>query len=551
MKRRTFIYSTVSAALASRVLPGCYASGRTEFRLEEATIAGVQEALASGVLTSEALVGLYLARIAAYDHGGPRLSSVLTLNPRALETAAALDAERRSRGPRGPLHGVPVLLKDNVDTFDMPTSNGSAILKDAMAPDDAFIARALRDAGAVILGKAAMGEFAGGSYNSVGGQTINPYHLRRNTGGSSSGSGAAIAANFAILAVGTDTSTSVRGPAAFNGVVGLRPTTGLISRDGIAPKNLNFDSAGPMARTVTDVALMMNTIAAPDPSDALNQEVWREVSRLGSAPSGSIDYTSFLNPDALGGAKIGVVRDFFGGDPEIDQLAQAALATLEALGAELVDVELPQKILDSYLGQGGQAIRRLSDYRFRRDWEAYLATLGGDIPRTVAGFIERYETVIMDSPLPVEDSVMRLLRDSTTTSEADPVYRRLLDETLPQATADKLALFEQHGVDALAFPYTSSFAAPIRNPVYQLDDPTFVASDRPQPAILAGYSSVGFPGIVVPMGFGSAGLPGSLSFFGKPYEEGRLIAYAYAYEQATGWRRPSSLVPPLPGEVLG
>jgi amidase len=297
---------------AALMFESAFAAPVHTFKLEEATIADINAAFDSGALTSEKLVKLYLARIAAYEDGGPKLNSILALNPKAVETAAALDKERKVKGPRSPLHGIPVLLKDNVDTFDMPTSNGSAILKDAIPPDDANIAKALRDAGAVILGKAAMGEFAGGSYNSVGGQTINPYHFKRHTGGSSSGSGAAIAANFAVLAVGTDTSTSVRGPAAYNGIVGIRPTTGLISRDGIAPKNLNFDSAGPMARTVTDVALMLNVIAFPDESDATGMQVWNEVKKK---TPGKIDYTQHLKKDALKGAKLGVVRDFFGGDP--------------------------------------------------------------------------------------------------------------------------------------------------------------------------------------------------------------------------------------------
>jgi amidase len=549
LKRRTFLSSSLALA-AGRALPAVFPFSvnwqREGFRLEEATIASIHQAVSSGILTTERLVELYLARIEAYDFGAPRLASVLAVNPRALDDARALDRERRARGPRGRLHGIPVLLKDNVDTVDMPTSNGSWVLRKAMAPDDAFITKALRDAGAVILGKAAMGEFAGGSYNSVRGQTINPYHLKRNTGGSSSGSGAAIAANLAVLAVGTDTSTSVRGPAAYNGLVGLRPTTGLISRDGIAPKNLNFDTAGPMARTVTDLAQMLSVIGAPDGgADPLNATVWGEIGSQG------IDYSTFLDEEGLRGARLGVVRDFFGGDPEIDALAEAALRTLEGLGAQLVEVTLPQKILDTYLGRGGQTIRRISDHRFRADWEAYLRTLGGDVPRTVADFIRVYETEVMGSAAPVEASVMRLLRDSLETSVDDPAYRQLLGETLPMATRDKLALFSEHGVDALVFPYESAFASPIRNPIYSLEDPTYVGSDRTVSSIFAGYSSVGFPGIVVPMGFGGQGLPMALSFFGRPYEEGRLIQYAFAYEQASGLRRPSPLVPPLNGEEIG
>jgi len=519
------------------------ASDKTHvFHLEEATLADINAAMAAGTLTSEQLVKQYLARIAAYEDGGPKLNAILTLNPKAVEMAIALDKERKTRGPRGPLHGVPVLLKDNIDTFDMPTSNGSAILKDSIPPDDAQLAKALREAGAVILGKTAMGEFAGGSYNSVGGQTINPYHFKRHTGGSSSGSGAAIAANFAVLAVGTDTSTSVRGPAAYNGIVGLRPTTGLISRDGIAPKNLNFDSAGPMARTVTDVATMLNVIAFSDPSDALSVRTWSEEHRLHGA---KIDFTRYLEKGSLKGAKLGVVRDFFGGDPEIDALAEVAIKKMQSLGAIIVEIKLDPGFLDRYLGTGGRDIRKISDYRFKSDWEAYLATLGPHVPKSVAEFIHLYETEVNKSPLPVEDSVMRLLRDSLTTSTDDPAYKKLIESTLPNATQEKLALFEKYGVAALVFPYQSTFGPPITNPAFKIDDPTYVKSDKPQPAILSGYSSVGFPAIVVPMGFGTQGLPMDISFFGKPYDEGRLIGYAYAYEQATKLRKPSPLLPPL------
>ena len=548
--RRTVLLTLASAALG--IAAPSLAAGT--FKLEEATLSDIDKAMDAGVITSEKLVQLYLARIAAYEDGGPKLNSILTLNPKALETAKALDAERKAKGPRGPLHGVPVLLKDNVDTFDMPTSNGAAVLKNSIPPDDAHIAKALRDAGAVIIGKAAMGEFAGGSYNSVGGQTINPYNHKRHTGGSSSGSGAAIAANFAVLAVGTDTSTSVRGPAAFNGIVGIRPTTGLISRDGIAPKNLNFDTAGPMARTVTDVATMLNVLASPDAADPLNVTVWKEVAKRDAAAvkngKSQIDYTRYLKADALKGARLGVVRDFFGGDPEIDALTNTAIGEMKKLGAQTVEITLTPEFVNAYLTDGGRKIRTVSDYRFRADWEKYLATLGPDVPKTVADFVKVDETVVNKSPLPVEDSVMRLLTTSLKTSTDAPEYKDLINNILPGATKAKLALFEKYGVDALVFPYQSTFAPPISNPAYKVDDPTFVKSERPQPTILAGYSSVGFPAIVVPMGFGSQGLPMDVSFFGKPYEEGRLIGYAYAYEQATKLRKPSKLLPPLAGETV-
>lgn len=525
---------------AELVFPSVAAS----FSLQEASISSINEAFNNGLITAKKLVQMYLDRIATYEDGGTKLNSITTINPQALDIAEALDIERRLQGPRSPLHGIPILLKDNIDTFDLPTSNGSVILQNALPPDDAFITQKLRDAGAIILGKAAMGEFAGGSYNTIDGQTLNPYSFKRNTGGSSSGSAAAVAANLTVLGIGTDTSTSVRGPASFNGIVGLRPTTGLISRDGIAPKNLLFDTAGPMARTVTDMAHLLNVIAEVDPADPLTLD------SQGKIPS---DYTDFLVQGSLQGARIGVVRDFFGGNPEIDALAEAAIDKLEELGAVIVDpVNYPADYLNFYVRNGGTNIRRIADYRFKEDWEAYLATFADpSIPKTVAEFISIYETEVNSSALPVENSVLDLLRRSLTTSTSDPAYINLVDNLLPESTRIEMALFDSLDLDAMVFPYQSNFASPIRNPVYSVSDPTFQPGPNiPSPATIAGYASIGFPGIVVPMGFGSAGLPTAISFFGKPYDEGKLISYAYDYEQATLHRSPSPLAPPLPGETI-
>jgi amidase len=458
-----------------------------------------------------------------------------------------------------------VLLKDNVDTFDMATSNGSVILENAVPPDDAFIADALRDAGALILGKSSMGEFAGGSYNTVDGQTINPYNFKRQTGGSSSGSGASIAANLAVLAIGTDTSTSVRGPSSFNGIVGLRPTTGLISRDGIAPKNLTFDTAGPMARTVTDMAIMLSTVAGPDSADPLSLEVWREVAKryrrfLTRGPDGrgrergklGVDYTRFLKKGSLRGARLGVVREYFGGDPVIDALAEAAIAKMKALGATIVDpVVFDRSFVNNFVLDGvTYGVRDVADYRFKEDWEAYLATFGPDVPKTVKAFVDFYDTTVL--PFPVESSVLNgLLRDSLDHSSAEPLFQHLIRNVLPQNAALKHAIFDRDDLDALVFPYNASFAGPISNPLYRITDPTHIGSGgRPSPSTFAGYSAPGFPGIVVPMGFGPQGLPMTISFMGRPYEEGKLIGFAYDYEQATMLRRPSPLVPPLSGEVI-
>ncbi len=518
----------------------------TPFPVEETTIARVHAALEAGTLTCTALTKAYLARIAAYDDSGPTLNAVTTINPKALEEAAALDRQTGAARQR-PLFCIPVLLKDNIDTADMPTTNGSVLLKHARPRADAPIVRRLRAAGALILGKADMGEFAGGSYNTVDGQTVNPYNRKRDTGGSSSGSAASVAANFTLLAVGTDTSTSVRGPASFNGVVGLRPTTGLVSRAGIAPKNLNFDTAGPLARTVTDAATLLTALAGPDAGDPLSVDVFQRAPAAIKAGGGYVDYTQFLKTGSLKGARLGVLRDFFGGDPEIDALAEAALARVRALGAELVDIRLDPAFFAFYVKNGNQNIRKISDYRFRADWDAYLATLDGDILRSTAEFVRRYEAEVSKSPRPVEASVLDLLKRGLATSTDDPVYRNLLTKVLPEATRIKLGIFETNKVDALVFPYNPAFATPINNPTGKVDDPTYVgAKGVPAPSILAGYSSVGFPGIVVPMGFGVEGLPMDISFMGRPYDEGRLIGYAYDYEQASHMRKPSPRVPPLP-----
>src|SRR5690348_12167491 len=350
--RHSWLSLVLISVMAQTGLFTGLSAAESTFRLEEATIAEIREAVGAGALSSEKLVDLYLARIAAYDRAGPRLNSIITINPNAKAEAAALDKERADKGPRSPLHGIPVLLKDNIDVVNMPTTNGSAVMKDAVPPEDGSITKALRAAGAVILGKAAMGEFAGGSYNSVRGQTLNPYNVKRATGGSSSGSGAAISANFAVLAVGTDTSTSVRGPSSYTGIVGMRPTTGLISRAGIAPKNLNFDSAGPLARDVTDLALMMNVLAFPDAKDPKNVEVWREVEKIDPSARGGVDFTKALDKDALKGSRLGVLRDLFEGDPEISALADKAIATMRGLGATIVDIKLDPAFIELHLKSG-------------------------------------------------------------------------------------------------------------------------------------------------------------------------------------------------------
>jgi len=521
------------------------------FRLQEVTIADIHAAFKAGTLTCRQLVGLYLDRIRTYEDGGPRLNAITTVNPKALEAAAALDRQWQLSGPVGPLHCIPVLLKDNINTTDMPTTSGSAILKNSVPRDDATVVKALRNAGALILGKASMGELAAHAYNTIDGQQRNPYNFKRHPGGSSSGSAAAVAADLTALAVGTDTFTSVRSPAAFTGIVGLRPTTGLISRAGIAPRKANIDTPGPMARTVTDTAILLNALAGPDPADPLSLQVHSQYTAAGKAGRGYADFTRHLKKGSLKGARLGVVEDFFGGDPEVDALARAALAKMEALGAQLVDVRLDRDFLDRYVKNVRTTLMPILMYRFRQDWEAYLATLGPDVPKTVAEWVKIYETELAKSPLPPgtgPGSALTILRESLMHSADEPAYQDMIENVLPVLTRLKLAIYERHRVDALVFPYQPTFAGPISSPVETVKDPTYVATpDRPIPNHLAGYSSVGFPMIVTPIGFGTQGLPMGIAFMGRPYEEGRILGYAYDYEQATKMRRPSPLLPPLQG----
>ncbi len=519
------------------------------FRLQEATVADIQAAFKAGTLTCRQLVGLYLDRIHAYEDGGPRLNAITTVNPKVIEAASALDRQWELSGPVGPLHCIPVLLKDNINTTDMPTTSGSAILKNSVPRDDATIVKALRKAGALILGKASMGELAAHAYNTIDGPQRNPYNFKRHPGGSSSGSAAAVAGDLTALAVGTDTFTSVRSPAAFTGIVGLRPTTGLISRAGIAARKANIDTPGPMARTVTDAAILLNTLAGPDPADPLSLQVHSQYTAVGKAGQGYADFTRYLKKGSLNRARLGVVEDFFGGDPEVDALARTALAKMEALGAQLVDVRLDRDFLDRYVKNVRTTLMPILMYRFRQDWEAYLATLGPDVPKTVAEWVKIYETELAKSPLPPAagpGSALTILRESLTHSADEPAYQDMIKNVLPALTRLKVAIYEQNKVDVLVFPYQPTFAGPISTPVETASDPTYVAApDRPIPNHLAGYSSVGFPMIVVPIGFGTQGLPMGIAIMGRPYEERRILGYAYAYEQATKMRRPSPLLPPL------
>src|SRR5438132_2582527 len=307
--------------------------------LDAATVADITAAFDAGTLTAEQLVQRCLARIQAYDRQGPALHAVITLNPKALETARLLDAERKAKGPRSPLHGIPIVLKDNYNTSDLPTTGGSVLLEGSIPPDDAFIVKKLRAAGAIVLAKVNLSEFAsGGAHSSLGGQSLNPHDLTRTPSGSSGGTGVAIAAAYAPIGFGTDTGGSIRGPATSNGIVGLKPTHGLVSRTGIIPLALSFDTGGPMARSVSDVAVALGLLTGIDPADAATKK---------SDGKFENDYTKYLKADALKGARIGVARDFLGADQDVDWVIDASLDAMRKAGATTVDVRYPKWLLDA------------------------------------------------------------------------------------------------------------------------------------------------------------------------------------------------------------
>lgn len=518
-----------------------------KFQIGEATVAEIHASMTAGRLTCVQLVQGYLNRIAAYDKRGPVLNTIWTLNPNALDDAKALDAARKSSGFLGPLHCIPILLKDNIDTAGMPTTNGSPVLRSSIPKKDAFIVAKLRQQGALILGKATMGEFAQNNYSSLYGVVRNPYNVQRSPSGSSAGPAAAVATNLTALSIGTDTSTSIRDPAAVNGIVGIRPTTGLVSRAGIIPKNLLFDTAGPMARTVSDAAILLGTMTGKDSTDDLNVKTYANYPMAsGKAlpdPDNGIDYRPYLRAGALKGARLGVVRNFFVGDPEIVALATKAIAVMKSLGADIVDVTLDPAFVEFNVTNGRNNIRRIADYRFRSDFETYLSGQDSHIPKTLAEFNNVYETEIEKTALPPEDSLMDLFHRALTTTTDSPDYVDLVINKLPAATEFKRDVFLTTKVDALVFPSRWAFAPPIDTPTLKTRDQAYVQSGAQGTSadIFGAYSSVGNPEIVVPMGFGSQGLPMTISILGKPYDEGLIIGYAYDYEQATKLRAPPKL----------
>jgi Asp-tRNA(Asn)/Glu-tRNA(Gln) amidotransferase A subunit family amidase len=484
----------------------------------ELSIGEIHEAMLEGRLTAEALVRAYLARIEAYDKEGPALNAIIRTNPNALERARELDEHLRDTGEfAGILHGIPVIVKDNYDTHDLPTSAGSLTLASSTPPDDAFQVRRIREEGAIVLAKSNMAEFAFSPYETVGsalpGYTRNPYAPNRVTAGSSGGTAAAVAASFGVVGLGTDTGNSIRGPSSHQALVGIRSTMGLTSRDGIVPLYLDKDVGGPMARTMEDAVIVLDAIAGHDPADPVT-----ELS-VGKVPS---SYTPFLDPEGLDGKRLGVLRQFSdteSADPRVVRRFDEALEDLEGAGAVVVDaveVEIPS---------GSLWCRR-----FRTDINAYLESLGPDAP------VKSLEEIIEKGDFhPSIESRLDYFLDFRGPPGTDENCREAARnaETLRENVRSVL---REHDLDALVYP---SWSNPPRL-IGDLNTPHGNNSPHLSPP-------TGFPAITVPMGYVGDGLPVGLQVLGDAWSEGILIEIGFAYEQATLHRRPPPTTPPLEG----
>ena len=504
-----------AAAFLASIVVHAQQPGR--FALEEATIARVHAAFRDGSLTCRSLVELYLTRIDAQDKKGAAINAIILVNPDALRIADDLDRRFRQSGLVGALHCVPLIVKDNYETADMPTTAGSLSLKDMRTGKDAFVVKRLRDAGAVVIAKSNMAEFAFSPVETVSsilpGYTRNPYDTARVTAGSSGGSAAAIAANFALMATASDTGDSIRGPAAHQALVGLRSTMGLVSRSGVVPLNLAADIAGVLTRTVADSAVALQVIAAEDPADATT-----------AAGRGKVDadYAAALRIDGLKGARLGVLHQAYDTptlDTEVDAVFKGALGELRNLGAEVID---PVEVADF------DALRRSQGggcNQLKHDLNEYLAALGDKAP------MKSLEDIVKSKRF--HPSIQQRL-ESSQAADDNPGQSpgcKARDEFRARLRAAVLRLMDERQLDALVYPTWS-------NPPRLIGDLNTPAGDNNQ--LFA--PSTGFPAITVPMGYTrNSTLPAGLQLFGRPWSESQLLRLAYAYEQATHHRRPPQL----------
>lgn len=484
--------------------------------LEEITVRQLQEGYANGTFTIEQVVGDYLKRVEDIDKNGPAINSLIYINPKALELAKQLDDERREGKIRGPLHGIPVILKDNIDTYDMPTTAGARVLRNSYPSEDSYLAKKLRAAGAIIIAKANLSEWANfrgdmssSGWSGVGGQTKNPYVLDRNPCGSSSGSGASIAANLAAFAIGTETDGSIVCPSNSNGLVGLKPTVGLLSRSGIIPISFTQDTPGPMARSVEDVAISLGTMVGVDSADS------KTLASVGKYHS---DYTIFLKKDGLKGKRIGLLKNISGFHAGVDTLMKRTVDDLKRAGAEVIEIDFT---LDR--GANGSSFQVLL-YEFKDGLEKYFATLKDEV-------------------------AVKTLQDVIAFNRKDSIELRYFDQRLLEMASEKgdlqskeyqealavmLKATRENGIDKLLKEYgVDALMAPTGSPAWKTD---LITGDH----FLGGSSSLaaiaGYPSITVPMGFVSE-LPVGVSFFSTAWSEATLLEIAYAYEQSTKHRK--------------
>jgi amidase len=532
--RRGFLKTAAMASLADKLsaarefpaMPRDASRSRVPpFELEEVTIAELQRAMNAGKYTARSITELYLKRIQEVDKSGPAVNSVLELNPDALAIAAELDRERKQKGPRGPLHGIPILIKGNIGTHDrMTTTAGSLALRGSVPLHDAFIVRKLRVAGAVILGKTNLSEWANfrssdstSGWSGQGGLTRNPYSLDRNPCGSSSGSGVGASANFCALAIGTETDGSIVCPSSANGVVGMKPTVGLWSRSVIIPISRSQDTAGPMARTVTDAAILLGAVTGIDPADAAT---------AASRGRALADYTRFLDRAGLRGARIGVVRKLFGPNDGVKKLMESAINVMKSEGAMIVD---PANI--PTLDKWGHTEGLVLFYEFKAGLNEYLAALGPQAPvrslKEVIAFNDRHWKEEM--PYFGQDLFIQAEKKGPLST---PEYRSAREHDHRLARTEGIdAVMDKHHLDALI--------APAGGPPWTTD---LVNGDHDTGGTSGPAAVAGYPNIAVPAGF-VFGLPVGISFFGKAWSEPTLIKLAYAFEQASRFRHPPKFLP--------
>jgi amidase len=500
----------------------------------ESDIVTLQEALSNKVVTSQELVAACIARIEAFDRDGPQVNAVIELNPEAMSIAAALDEERVQLGPRGPLHGIPILIKDNIDTADqMHTTAGSLALMNSKPARDATVVRRLREAGAVILGKTNLSEWANfrsthsaSGWSGRGRQTRNPYALDRSPGGSSSGSGAAIAASLAVAALGTETNGSIINPSTINGLVGIKPTVGLTSRSGVIPISHSQDTVGPMARSVRDAAIILGAIAGPDNADAATAN---------SAGHAVADYTQYLVPDGLRGKRIGVARKkLFGYHPATDHIVDQTIAIMREAGAIIID---PADISTAEEMDGAPSTLDVMLYEFKADLNAYLATReptnSNTILRSLADIID-YNKAHANLELPYFGQEL---------FEMAQAKGPLTDEAYLKALATNHRLSRDEGIDKVMETYNlDALIAPSSAPAWSIDPIVgeYVQGGSTTPAALAGY-----PIITLPIGQ-VHGLPVGLSFMGQAYSEPVLLSLAYALEELIPRRSPPQFLRTVP-----